>query len=185
MSNLSEYSVLDNSDFFANVHLKTPLKTFAIIINTILSILVVWAGYGIIWYERYGTDLKRTLINRLLSSACWTGIEFYVLVMPWHIFRYVIGPFNTNTCFLLLLFKNILNAQTFLFGLGVSISRYVYIFYLKNPEHFQDQFWQTFVNIWVVSCGILSQGVFVLLPGRQPTSFSLCTGQVLYYYLHK
>jgi hypothetical protein len=27
--------------------------------------------YGIIWYEHYGSDLKRTLINRLITSLSW------------------------------------------------------------------------------------------------------------------
>jgi len=64
-----------------------------------------------------------------------------------------------------------------LFTLGISVSRYIYTFYLKNPAKFQDAFWQLFTNMWIVSCGIISQFVFIILPGRQPISFYIFSGQ--------
>ena len=177
MSNNSNWKFSDNSDFFASVYSNTPLKTVSIIFCIILSILIGCAGYGIIWYEKFGTDLKRTLINRLLSSLCWNGIAYLILVLPLDVARYFVGPFNTKFCLVILLVKYVLNSHTSLFLLAVAISRYLYIFYLKNPAQFQDPFWQMFVNIWIVSCSILSQFAFVILPGRQPTSFYLCSGQ--------
>ena len=64
-----------------------------------------------------------------------------------------------------------------LFTLGISVSRYIYTFYLKNPAKFQDAFWQLFTNMWIVSCGIISQFVFIILPGRQPISYYIFSGQ--------
>jgi hypothetical protein len=42
------------------------------IVSTLFSLL---AFYGIIWFERFGSDEKRTLINMLTSSVCWLAIE--------------------------------------------------------------------------------------------------------------
>ena len=31
-------------------------------------------------FEHFGSDNKRTVINKFVSSICWTGIEFAILV---------------------------------------------------------------------------------------------------------
>jgi hypothetical protein len=36
--------------------------------------------YFITWYERCGSDHKRTLLNKLVSALCWTCLEWYLLV---------------------------------------------------------------------------------------------------------
>jgi hypothetical protein len=167
----------DTIDFFAVAYAKSPLTKVSIVISLVITVLNIVCGFGIIWFERFGCDQKRTLINRLLTSVCLTGIEFYVIILPFEIVRHLNGPFSIGICYFLLLFKNILGIQVALFTLGVSVSRYLYIFYLKNPARFQDEFWHSFVNIWVVSCGIISQSIFVILPGRQPISFYLFGGQ--------
>ena len=164
-------------DFFSDAFQNGPLKTAAIITSLISVILLIPSGYGIIWYERYGSDKKRILINRLMTSICWTGIEFYILVLPIEISRYIFGPLPETLCMFHLMLKNLINFQTVLFCDGVSAARYLFIFYLKNPSEFQDEFWHIFINIWIVFFGLLSQFVFVYLPGHQPLNFYICIGQ--------
>jgi len=166
-----------STDFFSTAYASGPLKTASVLISFIYIFLIIISGTGIIWFERFGSDKKRTLINRLLTSVCITGIEYYVVALPFEIVRHLYGPFGNAICYILLLLKNSMSLQVALFTLGISVSRYLYIFHLKNPARFQDEFWQLFVNIWVVSFGITSQFVFVFLPGRQPISFYLCNGQ--------
>ena len=55
-------------------------KIFAIILSILLSLIVLPFLYGIIWYEKFGTDSKRTLLNQLVSSICWKLI-FIVLFL--------------------------------------------------------------------------------------------------------
>ena len=166
-----------SSDFFAPAFSDGPLKYFSIVTTTVFIIFLIPSGYGIVWYEHYGADSKRILINRCVASVCWTGIEFYVIVWPIDITRYVFGPLPEGVCLFQLMLKNVINMQTVLFCDAVSVARYLFIFYIKNPSAFQDEFWHTFINIWVVSCGLLSQFVFVYLPGHQPLIFFLCSGQ--------
>ena len=166
-----------SSDFFAVAFQNGPLKTTALLITLVSVFFLVPSGYGIIWYERYGSDSKRILINRLVTSVCWTGLEFYILVLPLEIVRYVYGPLPEYICLFQLMHKNIINVQTVLFCDAVSVTRYIFIFYLKNPADFKDEFWHTFINIWIGCFGLISQFVFVYMPGHQPLNFFLCTGQ--------
>jgi len=107
----SSLTANDSLDFFAVVYAKSPLTKFSIATSLVLTFLNIISGFGIIWFEHFGSDQKRTLINRLLTSVCLTGIEFYVIVLPFEIFRHLNGPFDNVTCHFLLLFKNSLSIQ--------------------------------------------------------------------------
>ena len=58
----------------------------------------------------------------------------------------------------------------------IIFTRYIFIFWLKNPFIFQDEFWYLFVNIWTVMYTVLSEFAFFYVPGRQPMEFYICTG---------
>jgi hypothetical protein len=90
--------------------------------------------------------------------------------------RYFSRPFNQSVCFILLTIKTTIAMQVFLFFDTINISSYVFIFWLKNPLNFQDDFWSTFVNLWIISFSLISQFVYVFLPGRQPLNFYICSG---------
>jgi hypothetical protein len=49
----------------------TLLMSIAIVLSVLLSLIVIPSLYGIIWFERFGSDSKRTLINQLFASVCW------------------------------------------------------------------------------------------------------------------
>jgi hypothetical protein len=100
-----------SADFFAGAFHNGPLKTVSITVTLISLVCLVLSGYGIIWYEKYGSDKKRIIINRLLTSICWTGIEFYLLVIPVEVARYILGPLPEFVCSFHLMLKNIINFQ--------------------------------------------------------------------------
>ena len=87
-------------DFFETAFQDGPVKTTSIAITVILMAILVPIGYGIIWYEKYGSDKKRILVNRLLTSLCWTGIVVDIMVTPLDMLRYF-----------QLILKNVLNVQ--------------------------------------------------------------------------
>jgi hypothetical protein len=60
----------------------------------------------------------------------------------------------------------------------IAVLRYLFIFSIKNPGTFQDEFWNFFINIVVVSFSFLSQVIFAYLQGRQPLTYYFCTGQI-------
>lgn len=40
----------------------------------VLTFVNMALAYGVIWYDRYGIDMKRTLMNKLVTSTCWALI---------------------------------------------------------------------------------------------------------------
>lgn len=98
-------------DFFETAFQDGPVKTTSIAITVILMAILVPIGYGIIWYEKYGSDKKRILVNRLLTSLCWTGIVVDIMVTPLDMLRYFYGPLPVQLCYFQLILKNVLNVQ--------------------------------------------------------------------------
>ena len=76
-----------------------------------------------------------------------------------------------------LLSRSAIFLEVLLFFDAVAIARYFYIFRLKNPAAFNDDFWSWFFNLWIKSFALLSQASWHLLVERQPMSYYVCTGQ--------
>jgi hypothetical protein len=70
----------------------------AVFLSVILSLIVIPSLYGIIWFERFGSDSKKTLINQLFASICWHLMVLYCLEFP-IIFRILYkGAFSHYVC---------------------------------------------------------------------------------------
>jgi hypothetical protein len=137
MSNGSQEPIRLNgsADFFEAAFQDGSAKTICITVTLFSILFLIPAGYGIIWYERYGSDKKRILTNRLLTSLCWTGIELYAVVMPIDVFRYLYGPLPSKLCYFHVIIKNVLNVQTALFVDGVTLVQIkIIIFSLPNGQ---------------------------------------------------
>jgi hypothetical protein len=52
-------------------------------------------------------------------------------------------------CYLKMVLRNIFVCVFFLYIDGTIVMRYVYIFWLKNPAAFNDEFWSRFIFIWI------------------------------------
>jgi hypothetical protein len=68
-------------------------------------------------------------------------------------------------------------SQLLLLQTSINLSRYMYIFWLKNPASFQDDFWTYFLNIWIGGFSYISQLIFSYLPGKQPINFYIFSGK--------
>ena len=53
----------------------------------------------------------RILINKVLSSICWCGIEYYTIVQWIEVSRYTFGPLTTHLCTVHLVLKNAIHLQ--------------------------------------------------------------------------
>jgi len=53
--------------FFEDATAKIVFFTLSHLLNVINCLLF----YGIIWYERFGTGHRRTLLNKIVSLICW------------------------------------------------------------------------------------------------------------------
>ena len=65
--------------------------------------------------------------------------------------RYALGPLPESVCFFHFTMKNMTSVQLIVFFDCIIAARYVYIFWLKNPVAFKDEFWNrcTMVLLYV------------------------------------
>ena len=118
----------------------------------LLGILNVFGSMGIIWYEKYGSDLKRIFLNKIVASLNWISIAWFLLVQPSDILLYIYKPLPHLYCNFNFILRNTL-IMLYMFYLDISLLvRYVFIFWMKNPENFKDDFWAVFLNICVCFC---------------------------------
>ena len=145
-------------------------------ISVVLNLFCVALCFCVIWYERYGLDVKRTIMNQLFSKLCWTGIEFILFITLPEWLRFFYGPFPRLPCWLHLVIKNAIIAKLLFLQTGLIVIRYAWIFWLKNPFAFKDDFWCCFINIWSNIFSVWPHFAFVFLPGQHPVGYYICIG---------
>ena len=159
-------------DFFSGLFENRPIKVFGMVISIISSVFYVLLYYHIIWYEKFGSDKKRTILNKLVSSICAAGILWHGIVQPIEMSRYIFGPLPAWMCNFHFTLKNVIGIQFLLFYDSISLLRYLFIFWLKNPTGFCDDFWTKFVNVWIIVFSFISQILHSILPGLSVTNIS-------------
>jgi hypothetical protein len=70
-----------------------------------------------------------------------------------------------------------MTSQILLLFDGMIVTRYIFIFWIKNPSRFQDNFWNFFINLWVLGFSFVYQFSWTFLPGCQPVNYYFCTGE--------
>jgi hypothetical protein len=167
----------NETDFFQELFEAKTSKTIFMTTSILLMLTGSVLAYSIIWYERFGSDSKRTILNQLSSLQCWTEVEFILFVTLLEWVRYITGPMPVFPCWFHMVIKNGLIAKLLFLQTGLIISRYACIFWLKNPSAFNDEFWCHFINCWVNIFSFWPHFVFVFLPGREPMSYYVCVGR--------
>jgi len=132
--------------------------------------------YSIIWYEKYGTDNRRTILNLLISSLCWILIEVSFTIQLTELFRLIYGPFPKSFCFLKTVIRGTFTNQVLLYIDAIAIVRYILIFWLKNPSAFKDEFWCNFISSWIRVFCFSYTTVRYSLPNRQLLNYYVCSG---------
>jgi len=167
---------MNNTQCFEKVDSDNAYK-YVFIVATILCIITTVPGfYSVVWFEKFGSDKRRTVFNKLLSSMCYVGMFANVFVQGLFVLRFVYGPLPNIVCFWLCLSKRVTINFGFLVLDSISVVRYIFIFWLKNPAAFNDEFWHVFITL---SCILMSFGFQVIratIPGNQLVEYSLCTG---------
>jgi hypothetical protein len=76
--------VIFETDFdepFSGLLTTRPFKVFSMLFSSFSVPVNVFLLYGVIWFERYGTDKKRTLMNKLVASQCWFQSKISVFLV--------------------------------------------------------------------------------------------------------
>ena len=169
-------SLMEDGDYFAGVFEKRLFTKISLSVSLIITAILVVLLLGIILFDQIRSDLKRIIITRLFCSGCWFSIGYLFLVQLVDIFRYIYGPLPEFVCFYHHVIKNAMSQQLLIILNLVVIFRYVFIFWLKNPAAFQDEFWHLFLVIWMSGFSLVSQWVFAYFPGTQSLNYYVCLG---------
>jgi hypothetical protein len=138
------YLAANNSiseDFFKELYEPRHSKTFIMLLTAAFAPVNIMLLYSIIWFEDYGVDLKRTLINKAIASMCWCGIVIETVLLFLNFLRYLSGPLPYAVCLVKTGVTYTASISVVLFLDMSLITRYLFIFVLKNPFAFHDDFW--------------------------------------------
>lgn len=118
----------------------------------------------LIWCEKF--EQKRTLVNMLISGLALSIVEYLIFVTLTDTARYFFGPLPHKFCLVKTTLTLSLVLQMLFFVTSILLTKYVFIFHLKNPTGIADQFWIIFLTIWIRSFAYLSQIAASFVPGK-------------------
>ena len=132
---LTNYANLveDHENSFKKLYENNTTKITIICVSVLFSIIVVTLSYGIIWYEKFGSDKKRTLINKLVASLCWNEIAFFSTVQILYVVRFYFGPLPPFLCFWMFVIRKTIIINGIFTLNSMSLVRFIFIFWLKKP----------------------------------------------------
>ena len=155
----------------------TPL-----VLSLVLSVLVVIFSppllFAIIWFERFGSDEKRTILNMLVSMNCWNCIALVTLGQVPEIVIYSAGPLPPVFCYIHAVIRESIIASVLMHIDAIIVFRFIYIFRLKNPAAFRDDFWCLFVSLWIHLVDLISVATLNIWANFQSVPTIICTGQI-------
>ena len=144
---IQNVSIVKDAEFFANVYQHDWSMSLAIAFYCFNFFGFTSIFYLIIWYEHYGSDHPRTLLNLLVNSICWNGILNNLLNIPLDIFLDLFGPLNANFCLFHYILKNSILVHLMLLLIFIIVVKYISIYVWKNPTEIISNFWNLFLNI--------------------------------------
>ena len=105
---------------------------------------------SIIWFERFGLDKTRTIINMLVARVSLTKINFLLLVQVPEIVRYTYGPLPDWVCLWQTIFRDSFTLIALLHFDAIVIVRYGEIIVLFYPKLIL-----TFDSCWNVQLSLI------------------------------
>ena len=168
---------MQEEDFF-HIIVDNNINTICVVLfSTLIWALSLPLLTSIIWYERNGFEQYNLFTNKLLTLICWMFIRWFFFLHTSHVYRFTFGPLPKLACFWQQLMHRTFLKQGVLFIDGMMVSRYAFIFWLKNPAAFQADFWIIFFNLWVNCFVFFSQFAVDMLLGSDSLDYQFCTGK--------
>ena len=157
---------------------KNAPLVFSLIVSTLVVIFCPPLHFAIIWFERFGSDKKRTLLNMFVYMNCWTIIVFSLLGQVPEIVIYTFGPLPHTFCYIHTVVKQSIIFSILMYIDAIIVFRYVFIFKLKNPAAFRDDFWCLLISLWIYLLVLIFSATSNILANFQNLPNFICTGQI-------
>ena len=174
--NFNATLIIKQELIFQEFYSFNTFQAFGLLVSFINIFLITSLLLLIIWYEQYGSNHNRTLINQFVTSTCWSGVAYNLLAQVPEVAIGLFGPFNQNFCLFHSILKNTILSQLVVLLTGISVVKYIYIFITKNPSCRSDDFICFFTNLACCFNSFIYQGVLHLMPGNNSHPFYYCSG---------
>jgi hypothetical protein len=169
--NNTEYHIFDP------IYERSISKVIGISLSVLNILVCCPLMYYIVWHEKYGSDIYRTLMNKLVASIFRICIFYTIVGQSFEVVLALFGPFSSSICVCQIFLKNFVVSAALKLLLAMTVVKHHSIFVLKNPTSLDSDFWSSFLNICIIVHTIFFHIVFHLLPGKYHISFYLCTGK--------
>ena len=184
MSNTTNFSIATGQNN-SNPHEKASLVFHGLLENCSSKILIFGLALpltllgellnsGGIWYDYYTSNTYKTLVHRISTAIAWTALIMIPLLEVLDAMPFLVGPLPEQYCLFTIIFRNTIKTQILLFGNFFIVTRYAFIFHLKNPFALKDQFCITFICLWNFMFSFIYSFVFFDLPGKKPFIYYIC-----------
>jgi hypothetical protein len=125
---MSEYSTNFSDISFGYLQEYHYPKLISLTASSLLTILCIPLFYAFVWFEHFGSDKRRTLINQLVSYI-WKIVIFYLVVVRFcDAVNSIMGLFSEQVCFILWIIKGACTAAVLTTVNVIMLTRYIFIF---------------------------------------------------------
>ena len=133
---------------FCKFHQKDFKKTLVIIASFVVNLMSGIFMYSIIWYERFGSDRKRILTNKFVSMICWSAIFGAQFAFFSDTSFFLFAPMSKFSCWAISFVRFTIASNILTLLNCIVVSKYIFIFWMKNPGSVHDDFWHVFISMW-------------------------------------
>ena len=165
---------LENEKYFCGLFQNRPVKTILVICCVLFSLLNIALSIGLIWFERFGSDKRRTLLNKLVSSLCYRILQWVLICQSSDLIRYTIGPLPLQFCAFMVVLKTSIRLQILLLFDMMQITKYIFTFHLKNPSAITEEFWSKFISMLLTLFGYMICFSLFMVDSRKPLFYYIC-----------
>ena len=165
-----------DTDYFSGLLDSNAGKIISLMISCFGIVASPLVLLSIIWYEKYGNDSNRTLLNMFASLYCWAVVEFIILVQIPETARFLFGPLPGFVCHIQVFFRSVSVTVLFMYKNFSAATKYVFIFWLKNPAAFDNEFWCLLICIWVHFFTLVLHISDYTLASKKSIHYYVCAG---------
>ena len=140
-----------NVDFhldYHEFHKVSPSRIIIIVISLLITSISVLMMASIIWYEKFESDNKRILTNKLVALICYIGMFVSLTTLPADLILYFFAPLPSALCHTFEFTRLASGSSAMALVNLIIVAKYMFIFWRKNPGSVQDEFWTLFVFLW-------------------------------------
>ena len=173
ISTMAEECHLDFKPF-CEFHQRDVSKNLVIVASFFVNLISGIFMYSIIWYERFGSDSKRILTNKLVSMIFWYEIFGSQFAFFSDTFIFLFAPMSNYSCLIMAFLRLMLVSNIVTFLNFIVFSKYIFIFWMRNPGSVQDDFWTVFISMWTFVFSFIFSLVRVIQAKKEMIFYYFC-----------